>query len=805
MKNAIYVALMLFSINISAQIKIIDKETRLPIDGVALKSNEKGVNTSSNGIADLNSFASGDTIKIMHPSYITLIVVYDKIKDKKQIELNSHIYSLNEIVFSANKKEEKVKEIPYQVEVIKTSQIEMNNTQTSADMLANTGKVFVQKSQAGGGSPIIRGFEANKVLIVVDGIRMNNAIYRGGHLQDIITLDPNMLERTEILFGPSSTVYGSDALGGVMHFYTKDASLAGADEKQKIKVNSMLRYSSANSEKTAHLDFNIGFKKIAFMTNATFSDFGDVQAGSNFLAGFDTTWKRTQYVERINDYDSIFDNKNHYVQKFSGYKQMDIMEKIKFQPNEKMAHVLNLQYSTSSNIPRYDRLTDVSGGKLRFAEWNYGPQKRMLAAYHLNLLKRTAIYDKMDVTLSYQSIEQSRISRRRGNVSRKTQVENVDVYSVNVDAVKPYFEKYEIRYGVEFTYNNVISKANFTDITTNVNTVADTRYPDGGSNWMSSSIYFTHVSKINKQISFVDGLRYTYVSSQGKWVDTTVSTVRFPFKEVKNKNGALTGNAGFVFTSEKGDKASIIGSTGFRAPNVDDYGKVFDSGNGILIVPNPNLKPEYAWNLEANLNKEIVQNTRLDLSVYYTYLNNALVQKDFMYNGNDSAMYNGTLTRVQAMQNAAYAYIYGFNAGLYSEFNSHFAFRTVAAYTYGRSIDKTTNKISPMDHIPPFYGQTEFLFNSKFVDANFFVRYNGAKRSADYSPSGEDNAQYSADKINGYMPAWFTLNLRMEFLIYKGLRLNLACENITDNHYRVFASGISAPGRNYIVSLRYKF
>ena len=98
---------------------------------------------------------------------------------------------------------------------------ELDLPQTSADLLYYGGEIRIQKSQGAGGSPVIRGFEANRVLLVIDGVRMNNAIYRSGHLQNAITIDPYALERTEIIFGPSSVGYGSDALGGVVHFYTK--------------------------------------------------------------------------------------------------------------------------------------------------------------------------------------------------------------------------------------------------------------------------------------------------------------------------------------------------------------------------------------------------------------------------------------------------------------------------------------------------------------------------------------------------------------------------------------------------------
>ena len=100
------------------------------------------------------------------------------------------------------------------------------------------------------------------------------------------------------------------------------------------------------------------------------------------------------------------------------------------------------------------------------------------------------------------------------------------------------------------------------------------------------------------------------------------------------------------------------------------------------------------------------------------------------------------------------------------------------------------------------FGQTSISYKAKGFDGEFFIRYNGKKALADYSPSGEDNLQYAT--LNG-MPNWFTLNIRLGANLTKNLRLNVACENITDNAYRNFASGINAPGRNVILSLRYKF
>ena len=803
-KKLLPILCVFFAVSAYAQtITIRDESTREPLENVVIQDkNNIQVKTTIKGKADISGLLKSDSVFVFQYGYATKKIWLGTEVADLSVDLAAKSVNLDEIVFSANRKAESKMDVPYQVEIIKQKDIEFSNPATSGDLLQNTGQVFVQKSQAGGGSPSLRGFEANKVLLVVDGVRMNNAIYRGGHLQDVMTLDPNMLDRTEVVFGPSSTIYGSDALGGVMHFYTKNAQFS-SDDKMLVKANAMVRYASAAQEKTGHLDFNLGGKKFASITNVTFSDFGDVMSGSTKLAGYTNTWDRNYYVERINNRDTMSVNANNNLQKGSAYKQIDLMQRFNIKTGEHLTHNLNFQYSTSSFVPRYDRLSgDYSVGKLKFAENGYGPQQRLLVAYSLNFDSKTLVSDNIKLILAYQKVDQERITRRFQNTNRKIQNEDVAVLSANLDVYKQIKEKHELRYGLEITSNDVKSTANFKDIVTNIETPADTRYADGGSKMSTAAVYMSHSWEVNKNFIITDGLRFTNTSLTCNFKDTTF--FKFPFATAKQTNQALTGNLGFIWKSENDYKVSLLTSTGFRSPNVDDMSKVFESSGNTVIVPNPTLKPEYTYNFELNLSKVINGRYKFDITAYYTNLTNALVVKDFKLNGNDSAIYNGTKSKVQATQNVDKAYIYGLTGGVQFDFNSNVSFKSVLNYTYGRYIDSQNDTVVPLDHIAPIFGQTSIIYKAKNIDGEFFVRYNGKKTANDYSPSGEDNASYSADKIKGYMPGWFTLNIRMGFNLIKNLRLNLACENITDNRYRVFASGINAAGRNVIVSLRYK-
>jgi hemoglobin/transferrin/lactoferrin receptor protein len=802
MKTILFYFVLLTFLRSGAQILIItDNSSREKISTVIIRDkNNKVVSSDNAGKADISELDKSGEIVVYHPSYSTYVLNENEKKEKSsEIRLSAKMVVLDEIVLSANRFKEHKIDVPYTIHVLHQKEIEFVNQATSADLLQNTGAVFVQKSQMGGGSPILRGFEANKVLIVVDGVKMNNAIYRGGHLQDVITLDANMLERTEILFGPASTLYGSDALGGVMHFYTKNAELSSSN-KLLIKTNAFVRYASANQEKTGHVDFNLGWKNFASITNITYSDFGDLMSGANKLKGSSDTWDRNFYAKPFNGRDSMVKNTDPNLQVGTAYSQLDIMQRFSIKTGEDVSHNLNFQLSQSSNIPRYDRLTEVnSKGVFKFAEWNYGPQTRLFAAYTFNFDKKTVLSDNVRLIGAYQKIQQDRISRSFQNNFRQSQLEDVSVISVNLDAFKRLYQKHEFRYGAEMQLNTVNSTANNLQINTGDVTPAATRYANGGNKMNTLGVYVSDAWELSKKFVISSGLRFTANQVESKFTDT--SFYNFPFSTVQQNNQALTANLGFTWKEETNYKLSLLMNTGFRTPNIDDMSKVFESNNSILIVPNPDIKPEYATNFELNMNKVFYTKYKFDFTAFYTLLNNALVQSDYVFNGQDSLVINGDTMKVQSMQNKNQAYIYGFSAGVQFDFNKKLSFKSILNFTYGRYSDVNTNSISPLDHIPPIFGQSSLVFKEKNLDSEFFVRYNGRKNISDYSNSGEDNLKYAT--ANG-MPGWFTLNLRLGYSISKNLRINAACENMTNNRYRVFASGVNAAGRNFILSLRYK-
>ena len=190
----------------------------------------------------------------------------------------------------------------------------------------------------------------------------------------------------EVIYGPSSTLYGSDALGGVVSMYSKNPILSQS-HKTSVSGNALVRYATATQEARGHVDFNLAFKQWASFTSITYGVFGDVVQGKQRQSAYPVFGLKPFYVQRVGNTDSAFVNPDPNKQIASDYKQVDIAQKILFQPSDNMQHLLNIQIGNSSNVPRYDRLSETAGGIPVYAEWYYGPQAKQLLSYQFSATK----------------------------------------------------------------------------------------------------------------------------------------------------------------------------------------------------------------------------------------------------------------------------------------------------------------------------------------------------------------------------------------------------------------------------------
>lgn len=780
-------------------ITIKDQKTGEPLEMVALMSKQPKAyaTTNAEGKADISAFKGAEKIIIHLLGYKKETPSYKQLKEATfNVSLAHSEFTMEEVVVSATRWNQSASEVPSRIIAISPEEVALQNPQTAADLLNISGKVFIQKSQQGGGSPMIRGFATNRLLYAVDGVRMNTAIFRGGNLQNIISLDPFAIENAEVLFGPGSIIYGSDAIGGVMSFQTITPQFSLSDEPL-ITGKAIARYSSANNEKTGHFDVNIGWKKWASVTSISSNNYGDLRMGSD---GPDE-YLRPFYVQRQDSMDVVVTNEDPQIQAPSGYTQINMMQKLRFKPNDNWDFEYGLHYSATSDYSRYDRHIRYRNGRPRYGEWSYGPQKWLMNNLSISHTGSGKPYDQMTLRLAQQAFEESRISRNFNDVLRETRIEEVKAYSANLDFIKSIGTKSRLFYGFEVVKNDVTSTGINEDISTGTKLSGPSRYPQ--ATWTSYGVYVSNQYDLSDDLLLQAGLRYNQVK-----IDATFDTrfYPFPFSKAELNNGALTGSIGTVYRPTNTVVISLNAATAFRSPNVDDMGKVFDSEPGSVVVPNPDLDPEYAYNLDLGIAKTFDDLLKIDVSAYYTSLQNALTRRDYTLNGEDSILYDGSLSQVQAIQNAATAHVYGVQAGF--KLNLPDGFELSSDFSYQKGTEELDNgEESPSRHAAPWFGVTRLSYQLDKLNMQLYTNYSGKREFEDLPEEEKGKTEIYAIDENGnpWSPGWHTINFKANYQFADHLSVSAGLENITDQRYRPYSSGIVAPGRNFILSLRANF
>jgi len=782
-------------------VSIMDKETQAPLAYVTLQSDDPRAVaiTNNDGQANLTSFVGAEQIQIRSMGYETLLRSYEDLAaDDFRVFLERTNLNLDGIVISASRWRQQMNNIPSSITTISPEEVALQNPQTAADLLATSGKVFIQKSQQGGGSPMIRGFATNRLIYTVDGVRMNTAIFRGGNVQNVINLDPFATESTEVLFGPGSVIYGSDAIGGVMSFQTLTPQLS-LSEEVLVSGKAVARYATANQEHTGHFDLNLGWKKWALTTSFTSWSYDHLRQGSNGPEEY----LKDYFVQRQNGQDVLIQEDDPLLQRPSAYDQMNIMQKVRFKPNEDWDFQYGFHYSETSPYGRYDRHNRMRNGTARYAEWKYGPQSWMMNNLSISHQADQPYYDQMTLRLAQQSFGESRISRDLNDPNREIREEQVDAYSANLDFTKSLNPKNTLFYGLEYVQNDVFSNGYNEDIETGSQTDGADRYPQ--ATWRSLAVYINDEFRVNQRTTIQAGLRYNQFLMDVDF-SGNADYYPFPFSRAEINNGALTGSLGAVYRPADSWVLRANFGTGFRSPNVDDIGKVFDSEPGAVVVPNPDLEAEYAYNFDLGMTKVFGERVKLDITGFYTLLDNALVRRASQLNGRDSILYDGLMSEVQTLQNAAVATVYGVQAGLEVKLPAGFSFSSDLNFQRGEE-ELDDGRISASRHAAPFFGLSRLSYRHRKLDLQIYTIYQGEQSHENLAVSerGKDEIYALDNNGNTYAPAWYTLNFKAAYSLTEKIRLTGGLENITDQRYRPYSSGISGAGRNFILALSAKF
>jgi len=807
---------------------IIDAEKN-PISNVAAfnESNTKSTLSNNDGVINLSRFMIDEVIIFQHPNYQIKKIEKNEIESFVIMDLSITILDIIEL--SQTKNIDNIKNTAEKKIYISSKDIKELNPTTTADLLEKKGGVSVQKSQLGGGSPNIRGFEANKILLMLDGVRLNNAIYRSGHLQNLITIDENMLDDVEIIFGPSSVLYGSDALGGTINMRTRSLYF---QNNPTWGGGASSSYHSAYGGLKSSVFTKFSSKKYSTITSFSVKRFGDLKMGGWRPHGYNQ-WGLVHHY--IDENDNIVCNPNPELQKGTHYNQYDIFNKMIFKILDNLRLTSNIQYSTSSNIPRFDKLNDndapclmgengicANAEHLKFHSYYYGPQNRLFSS--IKLTGFDYYFDKSEIIFGYQNIEESRhkwyLSDYLNSIENPTnydsptrQYEKVSAYSLNTN-----FRKGSVFLGSETIYNDVQSTA--ANNGENIWGFGDTRYPPEGSSLFSSAYYINILKRLSHKVQIEGGGRYTFSHVKGAYPDSMNRPVaNIEGLNLSSKNNIFSGNIKILYYPSNSWKISAVTSRGFHAPNVDDMLKVFKKGD-IITLPNIDLNPEYSLSQEFSITKNLSPHFTFYGTGFYTQLTNAIIRCPTLINQapdgeeplwQSMILYDDEMVYTFSNQNSPniidiYGGTIGFNAIVYGfEINGDFNI------TKGET---RNNAGEPVAHIPPNFGKIEVIKKINKLQARFLLLYSAGKRTEDFDTAGIDNldetpflgfSEVSGDEIWAGLPSWYTLNFSIGYELSGSFGFNFGVENIMDAHYKTFSSGISAPGRNFIFSGQYNF
>ena len=839
-KRYLVVWLFLLPFSLYAQeegplLRVYDNESYEPLPFatiVSLPDSNIQTTTDEQGRARLPENWGGDDRLL-----ISFLGYEDWVESRSWLELMDYEVVLGQLVYEwthaapvvIGRRNQTRWELVQSVNLLEKQALDFVMPMNSADALAEVGGIYVQKSQQGGGSPVLRGFEANRVLLVVDGVRMNNAIFRNGHLQNAITVDPNALEQIEVISGPGSLEYGSDAIGGVVHFRTRKPRYENNFGFRGFQFGT--QYSSAAHHQQYRFSFEASGKKVASLSMLSLNRFRDLRAGARRPDAYPAFGLRTHYIERRNGRDSLVTNPNPNRQIASGYDQLDFLHKQRIDLGNSWEAQLNIQYSTSTNIPRYDALIETRDGELRWAEWEYGPQVRLLTSLRLENPNSSVFADYSSLIIARQAVGEDRIQRRVNDPFREISEVDVTQWTAQFDFEKGLGNGQRLGYGFDARTDEVRSIALLEDADRQTGPFVEgpTRYPSRGSRLSSVGAYSDYRLQTDNNWILNAGLRLNR-----QWLTATFGAsdpIEWPenyLEGIRNNQTALTATASLQKTTEN-NRWRLLWAQAFRAPNIDDFAK-FRERNGRIQVPNPDLRPERSNSLEIGWDFSTsagrFRGWDIQVVAYHSWLQNAIIRTDFQLpDGSGFFVSRGDTLLVQANVNADRARVYGVDLSINRKINQFWSFKTEAHWLRGRRLQTgpAGQLWLPQDHIPPAYGRSQLRYQRGQWLAQLQARYQLRKAIDDYAVSeiileGEelildrtgtsDNLELTPTDPNtgefAGVYGWWTLGFKVEFKATEKWTIHLGVDNILDRHYRTFGSGISAAGRDFRIGISWQ-
>jgi outer membrane receptor protein involved in Fe transport len=568
---------------------------------------------------------------------------------QKTDTIYNHLDSV--IVSSRNFKISQAKN-PYAVSTLDQREIRKTNARTTPEALMGTAGVFLQKTNHGGGSAFIRGLTGNQTLLVIDGVRLNNATYRYGPNQYLNTIDMFTIEKIDVLKGIGAIEYGSDAMGGVIQLSTKSAN---TNDINSFKLSNTSKFLSSQMERTNRTEVNYASKSWGIVSGISLKKFGDIMGGETIGIQAPTGYREKNYnikaILKISDRQEIIFSTQNTIQKNIPIYHKVVLENFKSNQVDKQVHNINyLKYKYRSSVK---------------------------------------LISEIIATISKQRTIENRSNQKNNASILRRERDTVHTTGLTAEIISKPTSYWTFNTGMDIYADIVNSK------TTELNTVTNSQinkrglYPNE-SKYNNNSLFNIHYFNLGN-LTIITGLRYNFLNIRLR--DSAVG-------EVTIKPSALVTNYGVNYKINKNNFIYGSISTGYRAPNIDDLGTL-----GIVDfryeIPSYNLKPEKSKNIEVGYKFTSTKND-LTVSLFRMDLKDVIARVQV-----PGQVINGY--NVYAKKNIEISYIKGAEFSFSRMLTNNLIFYSNATYTFGQNVTKN----EPMRRIPPFFGQNKLSWHLK--------------------------------------------------------------------------------------------
>lgn len=676
---------------------IYDKSTKQPIKGVniLITDSTNGTFTDSKGQFTIEKENITKLI-ITHVGYKTINFTVTENKNNIKIYLKSLSNLLNDVEIGITKNKLSNLSQSASISSISGKEIQSNISRSLAESMSTVPGVWMQKTNHGGGSPFVRGLTGNYVLILVDGIRMNNSTFRYGPNQYFNTISPFSVASIEVLRGAGSTLYGSDAIGGTININTINPSL---DNDKNIYGSVAAQMMSNDMEYSGILELGGSFKNFAFITKGSIRDFGDSFAGEG--------------IGR---------------QSPSGYDEKDFMFKSSWQFEKNSRLIASYQWLRQDKVPRYDKVAQKN-----YEYYNFTLQQRQLAYLKYEKKWINSAIEKFQISYSFQQSNEERDTKKNDDFINKNERDDVATHGLTSQIDATIFKQIAMTSGVDFYYDFINSSRTLENTDTG-ESVAFSRglYPDGSSA-ITTGIYNAYLYESDPWI-FQLGWRYNY--SMNKANDAI-------FGNLNQSNSSLVWNASVNYKVDK-NRVYISANSAFRAPNINDISSLGDFDFGVE-VPATNLKAETSNNFEIGY-KYDGQILHFNATGFYTKIDNLIDRVPATFNGDP--IFDGS--DIYRKENVGKAVVKGVEMDLQTKISDEYSLQSSLTYTYGKNISKD----EPFRRIPPLFGDVSLKYDNK---KHFVIVQALAAGKQDRLSSGDIDDHRIPD---GGTPSWFVMNIK---------------------------------------------